>query len=421
LSEDCTNDKSEKEVEKMKSLLKKSVIGLFVFMMLASTAAFAQESIKLGMPNVMSGGGAPYAVPMVQGANVAVEEINKKGGVLGRPLQLIVRDDKGKSELASREAEELITKDNVHFLTGTIFSSCALAISAVAKKHKVLFIDCGCRATKLTEEEGHRYVASISVETAYEGRAIAAFDKDTPNKTYWIIGPDYAYGREAADYFKKAIKQIKPNSKILGETWVKMEETEFTAAIGAIVRAKPDMVVSTLVTTPFQAFAKQAQPYGIFKKPVSAIPIVGHTELLRPLGKEYPEGVLCSSKYIEGFLNTPAANSFEKLYLKSTGDKFVPAFAADGYVLMLVFKAVIEKAGKVETEAVIDALEGLTLDTPKGKLTMRACDHKCNIGEWWGITKQDKKLGYAVLTKVKYIPADDLIHTCDEVMESRKK
>jgi branched-chain amino acid transport system substrate-binding protein len=421
LSEDCINDKSEKEVEKMKSLLKKSLIGLFVFMMLASTAAFAQEPIKLGMPNVMSGGGAPYAVPMVQGANVAVEEINKKGGVLGRPLQLIVRDDKGKSELASREAEELITKDNVHFLTGTIFSSCALAISAVAKKHKVLFIDCGCRATKLTEEEGHRYVASISVETAYEGRAIAAFDKDTPNKTYWIIGPDYAYGREAADYFKKAIKQIKPNSKILGETWVKMEETEFTAAIGAIVRAKPDMVVSTLVTTPFQAFAKQAQPYGIFKKPVSAIPIVGHTELLRPLGKEYPEGVLCSSKYIEGFLNTPAANSFEKLYLKSTGDKFVPAFAADGYVLMLVFKAVIEKAGKVETEAVIDALEGLTLDTPKGKLTMRACDHKCNIGEWWGITKQDKKLGYAVLTKVKYIPADDLIHTCDEVMESRKK
>lgn len=384
--------------------------------------AIGKEPIKFGMPNAISGHGAPYAVPMVRGAEVAVKEINRKGGILGRQIELIVRDTKGKAEIASRQAEELITKDKVHFLVGTIYSSCALAISEIAKKHKVLFVDCGCRATSLTVDQGHRYVASISVDTVYEGRAMAFFDKDTPNKNYWIIGPDYAYGRDAVKYFKEFIKKVKPDSQILGETWVKMDETEFTAPIGAIMRAKPDVIVSTLITTPFQAFAKQAQPYGLFKKPVYAIPIVGHTELLRPLGKEFPDNVICSTKYIQGFLNTQESRAFEKLYLETTGEKFVPAFAADGYILMWFFAKLLERAGTTDTEKVIDMMESeFEIETIKGRLKMRACDHKCNLGEWWGITKYDPNLGHAILTNVKYIPQDQLWENCNEIKARRKK
>jgi branched-chain amino acid transport system substrate-binding protein len=419
--EGSRNNKSKKEEEEMKSLLKICLIGLFAMVMAAPTAGLGKEPIKLGMPNALSGHGAPYAVPMVQGAKVAIQEINKKGGVLGRPFELILRDHKGSAESASRQAEELILKEKVDFLSGTIYSSTALAISAVAKKHKVLFMDCGVRTTVLTENEGHRYVGSISVDCAYEGRAMAMFDKDTPNKKYWIIGSDYAYGRDAVKYFQERIKQLKPDSEILGETWVKMGETEFTTPIGAIVRAKPDMLVSVLITGAFQAFAIQSRPYGLFKKPVITVPLVMHTELMRPLGKDFPDGAIGSTKYIQGFLNTPASNAFEKLYLDTTKEKFVPAFAADGYILMWLFAKAIEKAGTTETEAVINALKGLTMETPKGKMTIRGCDLKCDLGEWWGVSKYDPSLGYSVITNVKYIPALELMHTCEEVQAIRPK
>lgn len=405
----------------MKKFFKVGFIGLLVLLMAAPVLGGTKEPIKFGMPNALSGGGAVYAVPMVQGAKVAVEEINKRGGVLGRPFELILRDHKGNAESASRQAEELILKEKVDFLAGTIYSNTALAISSVAKKHKVLFMDCGVRTSSLTEDEGHRYVGSISVDTTYEGRAMAMFDKDTPNKKYWIIGSDYAYGRDAVKYFKEAIKKIKPDSEILGETWVKMGETEFTTPIGAIVRAKPDMLISVLISAAFQSFSLQARPYGLFNKTVISVPITMQTELVRPLGKDFPEGAVGSTKYIQGLLKTKEAQAFEKLYLETTKEKFVPAFAADGYILMWLYAKAIEKAKTTNTEAVIDAMKGLTLDTPKGKMTIRDCDLKCNIGEWWGKSKFDPQLGYSVLTNVKYIPASDLMHTCKEVEAIRPK
>ena len=200
-----------------------------------------------------------------------------------------------------------------------------------------------------------------------------------------------------------------------------MGETEFTTPIGAIARAKPDMLVSVLITSAFQSFAIQAKPYGLFNKPVIAVPLVGHTELMRPLGKNFPDGVICSTKYIQGEVNTPTSRAFEKLYLETTGDKFVPAFAADGYMEMWLFANAIEKAGTTETHKVISALKGLAMETPKGTLYIRPCDQKSNLGEWWGVTKYDAKLGHSVLTNVQYIPSLPLMHTCKEVNASRGK
>jgi branched-chain amino acid transport system substrate-binding protein len=408
----------------MKKFLKMLFSVIFVGVLVIPSFGIAAEPIKFGMPNALSGHGASYAQPMVKGAEVALKEINAKGGVLGRPIQLILRDHQGKSELAQRYAEELISSEKVNFLVGTIYSSTAMSISQVAKRHKVFFLDCGVRATAFTEEEGHRYVGSISVDTTYEGRASAQYVADYYKKediTYWLIGSDYAYGRDAAKYFKEHIKKVKPKSKQIGETWVKMGETEFTTPIGAIAAAKPDVIVSLMITNAFQSFTIQAKPYNLFQRPVIAIPLIGNTENLRPLGKNYPEGVICSSKYVQGLFKYPASKHFEKLYLDTTKETWVPAFAADGYMLMWVMAKAIEKAGTTDTEKVIDALGTLQMDTPKGRLIMRAVDKKCNLGEPWGITKYNQNLGFVELDKVKYIDAAPLMHTPEEVMAVRKK
>jgi len=407
----------------------KKIFGLlmflvFAFAMVLPNATWAAEPIKFGMPNALSGHGASYALPMVKGSKLAIDEINSKGGILGRPLELVLRDHQGNSELATRHAEELITREKVNFIIGTIYSSTGMAISQVAKRHKVLFLDCGVRSTSITEDEGHRYVGSISVDTVYEGRASAQYVSDLFPKddlTYWLIGSDYAYGRDAAKYFKEYIKKVKPKSKQLGETWVKMGETDFTAPVGAIAAAKPDLIASLMITVAFQSFTIQGKPYNLFSRPVIAIPLIGNTELLRPLGKNYPEGVVCSSKYVQGFFDNPTAKHFEKLYLETTKEEFVPSFSADGYMLVWVMAKAIEKAGTVEMEKVIDALETLEMETPRGYLKMRAVDRKCNIGEPWGITKYNPKTGFVELDKVRYIPAGPLLHTPEEVMERRKK
>lgn len=405
----------------MKKCLTVMLASLFILIMMMPMGAFGEETIKIGMINALSGHGAPYGTPADSGAKVAVEEINKSGGLLGRQVELIVRDHQGNAELANRQAVELITKDKVNFLTGTVYSSCGLAISAVAKKYKVLYLDIGVRATSLTEENGHDYVASIAVDTVYEGRAVATYDKDTPNKKYWIIGSDYSYGREAAKHFKEKIKEYKPDSEILGETWVKMAETDFTAPVASIARAQPDMIISFLISGAFQSFNIQARPYGLLKKPIISVPIIMQTELVRPLRNNFPDGLIGSTQYIEGFLKTPEAKAFEKLYLKTTKEKFVPASGVSGYMGIAILANIIRKAGTIKTEAVIQALKGFTADTPVGKITIRSCDLRSNKGEFWGISKYDPQLDYSVLTNVKYIPADNLMHTCEQARAARPK
>ncbi|HUS88774.1 MAG TPA: ABC transporter substrate-binding protein [Desulfosporosinus sp.] len=406
----------------MKKRLSVLLVALFIFIVLTPMGAFGKETIKIGLITALSGHGAPYGVPHASGTKVAVEEINKRGGILGRQVEIIVRDHQSKSEVASRQAVELITKNKVDFLTGTVYSSCGLAISAVAKRHRVLFLDVGVRATSLTEEQGHRYVASLAVDTVYEGRAMATYDKDTPNKRYWIIGSDYAYGREAAQYFKEKIKELKPDSEILGETWVQMGETDFTAPIASIARAKADMIISFLITGAFQSFTMQARPYGLLEKPIISVPIIMQTELVRPLGKSFPDNLIGTTQYIEGFFNTPEAKAFEKVYLETTKEEFVPSCGFIGYLGITVLAQVIREIGTTETESVVEALKGFTADTAIGKITIRDCDLRSNKGEFWGISKYDPKLGYSVLTNVKYIPAKgDLRHTCEEVRATRSE
>jgi ABC-type branched-subunit amino acid transport system substrate-binding protein len=264
-------------------------------------------------------------------------------------------------------------------------------------------------------------VGSISVDTAYEGSAMALYDRDTSNKKYWILGSDYEYGRRVAESFKQKIMAIKPDSVVLGETWVSTAETEFTSPIGAIVRAKPDLLVTTLLVASFQAFAKQAMPYGLFKRPVIGVPIICHEELLKAAGKDFPDGVICSTKYHPASVNTPASRAYLKLYQKTTGETLVPDWAVDGYIEMWLFANAIKKAGTTETEAVIEALKGLVMETPKGTMIIRDCDLKSNLGEWWGISKYDPKKGYCALENVQYIPPLGLMHSCEDVMKVRGK
>jgi len=397
-------------------------VSFFIISTVSSANAASKKPIKVGLLYGVTGFAAVYNKPAIHGHELAQAEINEEGGLLGRPIQYIIKDTRTKPDVAARMAKELILKDNVDFLMGTLSSAVSLAVSQVAKEHKKLYLATIPKTDRLTQDKGHRYVFRISATTTVEGRSLAMLEKDTPSLTYVTIAPDYEYGRMVAGAFVDYLKKIKPQAKIVGQLWPKLGEMEFTPYITKILAMKPDCVVNFFYGGMAIALIKQAKPYGLFEKSrfISGAEIVS-TEMAEPLGKEMPDGIWGNAYDVYYWPDTPEHKAFVKAYMDKTGQKYVPGWAIQGYMGTHFLAAAIKKAGTIDTEPVIDALEGLSIMTPVGKMTIRAFDHQANRGQVYGRTKFDPKLGFAILEDVRYISPDNLMHTVDEIKAIRAK
>src|ERR1700687_2255674 len=170
---------------------------------LCPLAAMAADAIKIGFPMPLSGPTAVYGVPITKGAELAVADVNAKGGVLGRKLELIPRDSKANDDEAVRLAREMIIKDNVDFLSGTLTSAEAPAVSTIAKENKVVFVAPTAKTMLLTAPENlHPYIFRVASNTTIEGRTGASImAKWQEVKLVATIAPDYAYGRDAVSAY----------------------------------------------------------------------------------------------------------------------------------------------------------------------------------------------------------------------------
>ena len=220
---------------------------------LMPAVASAEGPIKIGFPIPLSGPTAVYGEPILKGAELAVHEINAKGGVLGRKLELLSRDSKANADEAVRLARELIIKDNVDFLVGTLTSAEAPAVSTVAKENKIVFIAPTSKSTILTDPQHiHPYIFRVASNTDVEGLAgatLMAHWKDV--KTVATIAPDYAYGRDSIAAFIASLKKLRPDIQIVDQEWPKLGEPDFTAFITAQMGKKPDAVYCSLFAGDF--------------------------------------------------------------------------------------------------------------------------------------------------------------------------
>ncbi len=383
-------------------------------------AEAASQPIKIGLLYGITGFAAIYTKPAIHGHELAQAEINAAGGVLGRPIQYVLRDDKSSPEVAVRMANELLLREKVDFLTGTLASSVSLAVSEVARKNKALLLVTIGKTEALTSDKGHRYAFRVASNTLIEGRQFAELEKGTPATRYYTIANDYEYGRKMIEAFVDHLKKVKPRAQIVGQAWPKLGETEYTPYITAIQAAKPDVVMNLVYGDMFIAFAKQAKPYGFFEKTrvITGAEVVS-TEMAAPLGKDMPEGILGNSYDLFYWPDTPEHKQFVKAYLDKTGESFVPGWAIQGYIGTYFLAEAIKKAGTTDTEKVIDALEGLTIKTPIGPITMRAYDHQANRGQVFGVTTHSADHPFAILKDVRYIPADGFWRDVEEIKALR--
>ena len=275
---------------------------VFMAVLLAAGVGFlisgigqAAEPIKFGFLHSLSGGtGQVYGIPDQEAAKLAVEEINKAGGVLGRPLEMIARDDKLNPENAVREAKDLILNQKVQWIQGTVSSAVALAVSAYCKEAKVPFIVTNAQSAAITDEKGHRYLFRISTNTTNYTRSVAnAAAKTWGGKKIFIVGPDYEYGHRSKKDFMDAYTKLVPDAKIIGELWPKLGNQDWTPYISKIMASGADFVYCSLWGGDVISFTKAAWAFGYFDRVKHCGQDWGNIEALGKMSKDlYPKGSL---------------------------------------------------------------------------------------------------------------------------------
>jgi branched-chain amino acid transport system substrate-binding protein len=372
----------------------------------------AEEPIKIGFPIPLSGPTAVYGEPILKGAELAVSEINAKGGVLNRKLELLSRDSKANADEAVRLARELIIKDNVDFLVGTLTSAEAPAVSTVAKENKIVFIAPTSKSTILTDSQHiHPYIFRVSSNTDVEGLAgstLMARWKDV--KTVATIAPDYAYGRDSIAAFIASLKKLRPDIQIVDQQWPKLGEPDFTAFITAEMGKQPDAVYCSLFAGDFVTFTKEATPRGYFKAINNRLidgAEVGTTDEAQALGSDYPYGIISDS--YDPVIFTGNEPPEHKKYIEDlkafTKEKYASGWSIVGYQSIYALADGIKKAGDTKSDDVAKALLGMTFDTPVGKRTFSAKSHETFAPEYWGVMVKEAGYPFAVMQNPELLPA----------------
>jgi branched-chain amino acid transport system substrate-binding protein len=394
-----------------------SILTLLAIFCLAGPL-LAADVIKVGIVDCYSGPPSTYTNDVRDAFKLITDEINAAGGVLGHQIEFVTRDSKFKVDLGLAAAKELVLREEVDILMGTINSALALAISDLAKKEKIPFLATFSKSAKITGASGHRYVFSITENTALAGKAAAAGLAQKPFVKYWIAGDDYEYGHAIADGVWENLKVLKPEVELLGQSWWKVGEPDFTPYITAILAAQPDAVIVATGGRDCVPFLKAAKATGFNEK----VPFYMHTatelSTLKPLGLDAPEGVIGTSNYFFYHPDTPENKAFVAAFQKAY-DRYPAVGAVYGAMAANFIKKAYEKAGEVDTEKFIDALEGLTVETPVGPVTMRAYDHQAMLPMFMGVTKKSTDYDFLIATDIVTIAGDQVMPSIEEIKKAR--
>lgn len=394
-------------------------VAVSVGLLFTGPTSYARN-IKVGIIDCYSGPAAVYGKDALNGFKLALEEINKQG-VLGKKIEWSKRDTKFKVDIALNMAKELVMRQDVDVLVGTINSGAAMAVSdAVAKKDKVPFIVWISKSERITGQKGHRYVFSCGENTAMAGKAGGVALSQKPYVKYWIAGDDYEYGHAIADAAWRNLKKLKSDVKVIGKSWWKPGEPDLSPYITSILSAKPDAVIFCTGGRSMTNIMKAVKATGMAEK----VPIWIHSAtdhaVLKPLGPEAPEGVLGTMDYHFYYPDTPDNRAFVKAFEAAYGNP--PGFPAfHGYITAHFIAEAFKKAGAVDKEKFIDALEGLKIASPAGKIEMRKCDHQVVLPMYLGVTKKLAKYNFVTASDIVTLTGDEVMPTCEEIMKARKK
>lgn len=351
----------------------------------------AQEPIRIG--ELMSYSRfAAFAVPYRNGWQMGIDEINAAGGIAGRQLEVISRDDGGTTGDAVRVAEELVTGEGVSFLFGTFLSNVGLAVADFANQKKILFIAAEPLTDALSLDKGNRYTFRMRPSTWMQTAMLVDEVKHLGIKRWAIVAPNYEYGQAAAAAFRKLAAQHMPDAEIVAEQFPALGKIDAGATIAAIEQARPDGIFSALFAGDLAKFVREGSIRGTFEGRTVVSLLTGEPEYLDPLGAEAPVGWIVTG-YPWDRIEDPRHRAFVDAYMARYAEH--PRLGSLlGYVIAQTIGSMLaETRGSTDTEKMIAALERITVDTPAGPVRFRAIDNQSTMGAWVGKIALDNGRG----------------------------
>jgi branched-chain amino acid transport system substrate-binding protein len=345
----------------------------------------AAEPIKIGMPVALTGPSAGIGAQMRRACEFWAKSVNAKGGLLGRPVELIIEDTAGNPATTVRKAQEMVERNGIRLLTCIVASNEALATVPKLAEWNTIFISGDNGDGRLTGESPVPNFFRPNVSGPMGTRAVALYLRDAPQRNFYGLGMDYAWGHNSMEVFQNEAKRSGKN--FIGAVFSPMGTKDFSTYIAKIRQSGADGVYLVLAGDDNNAFLAQAKQYRLAEKMQMLTEVVDQMSI--DATGDAAIGLIGSSRYPFTYDN-PANKTFVAAWQAEYG-KTPDLFEGDQYQSCVVLQAGIEKAGSIEAAKLRAALEGLEVDSIKGRVIMRACDHQ---GEQQGfIVKVVKREG----------------------------
>jgi len=397
---------------------------IFLFGIISFENVQAAEPYHLGVALSITGTGALYCKDGVDAIKLAVDEINAKGGYLGKhPLKLFIRDDQTKPDVGVRETKDLILRDKVRCVLGAYSSAVAVAIKPVCQEYKVLHIAAISNSENITKINFSPYTYQVVPNTYMQAKAsvigVAELAKKKGWKEYVTIASDYEWGRSTQGNQVQLLKELAPGLKLKKEFWPALGETQYTSYITAIMSEKPDFVLGSIASKDNVAWIQQAQGYGFFEKIPYPGSLISVSELIIQ-AKTLTRGLvgLCRAPFF-AHLDVPMMANFVKNF-KAKYDRYPSDWAVMEYDAVYALKQGIEKAKNIDTEKVKDALKGMTIDTTRGRLFFREIDNQLSCSSYLGVVADDPNYPFPIYHDVVEVKGPDSWAPEAEIIEARK-
>jgi len=374
--------------------------------------AFAQAPpIKYGTMHPLTGVYSVLGRDQQRATELAVEEWNAKGGLLGRKIVWVHRDDQLNGAVALRRAKELVEEEKCDFIGGTLSGAISLAINEFACKNQIPYV-AYCQSDMVLGSDQCKFGAAFMVIPYMAALAMSKYAFEHVGKRWYAITADYRWGHSLLEGWLWQSEQM--GGKFLGNVYAPLGATDFSTYFAKIMAANPDFIVMNNLGADQTAAIKQASELGLTKKmKIFCTKTAMHT--IKELGPAYNENIYGGKTFFWKLRDKYATSrKFMDNYMKRYGQP-IEQDGESGYVATHVLFMAVEKAGTVTDKAkIMTAMEGLKYELTKGPEYVRACDHQ-RVQSYLIVRGKGKNAkDWDIADIVAEVPGESIIMSCED-------
>ena len=378
--------------------------------------AMAQGTVTIGISTTLSGPIAELGQTGVRGIEMAADAINASGGLLGKKINVVTADDNTSPATGASNVRQMILSDHAAAIFGPVSSAVAAAEESLAAQYKTPILFFTSNDVKLTTDDFTKYAFQVVPNTVMEPRAVADYlaakigDKPI---TIATITPDYSFGRDTVSAFLTALTADGVKYTVKAQETPALGATQYTSYIAALIAAHPEYTFIGEYGGDLVTLTKQAEGFGFFEH-TKALGLYNLAELKALAGKA-PADAIAWNRAPFWAMKGPGMQKFNDDY-HAKYHEWPAAWTILGYTAVQTWAEGVKKADSFDADKVSAALSGATVQTIRGPITLRACDHQGDVGEYIGLImpKIDPKYGYQIYQDTELIPASKLMLTCKQ-------